>query len=630
MNKRYSLLFMFTNLLIAQVTMGDINRLSNEQLDLIRDELKSSSNPSNVDIINPEEVKLEASQEQKSSEYFGYNYFKNDINFFDNIPTPADFKLGPGDEIILSLWGETNLRENFIINKEGLIYYQNIGFLNLSNKTLDEAELLLIEELSNIYSTLKNKESPTTLMLELGALKSVNVYFTGEIKNPGISLIHPFSDVFSAIVQAGGINESGSLRNIQLIRNNQIINSIDFYNFFINGENNFSNIKIIDGDIIHIPYFFNRVKIEGEIMKPSKYELLNNESLASLVGYAGGFTSSASSTVIIDQIIPLDKRKSDDNAMESINANYLKNEDSRLILNNGDNVNVLKIGNVDSKVEIFGRVKNPGKYASDNTLRDILDIAGGFDDPLFRTTIKEDEILLLRKDSNQFYGKEILSSYKDSENIKLAVGDKIFIYEDVNYENSFTYRVEGQVNKPGTYAFKEGISLDIAIALAGGLTPFSRIENISVKKEYTQIDEEGNLTISENDVGNISGDYQISENSVITALPFENVVNVQGNVYNPGLIAYEPGMTMKNAIILAGGYKPYSIKKRVYLENSNGKIKKATLFRGRAKRVNPGDVVFVPIDPDPKEFDLTGFTSQMLGILTNIVAIAAIVDSNSK
>ena len=96
--------------------------------------------------------------------------YKRDINFFDNIPTPSNFKLGPGDEIILSLWGETNSRENFIINKEGLIYYQNIGFINLSNKTIEQAELLLTNELSAIYSTLKEKNNSTNLKIELGKL----------------------------------------------------------------------------------------------------------------------------------------------------------------------------------------------------------------------------------------------------------------------------------------------------------------------------------------------------------------------------------------------------------------------------------------------------------------------------
>ena len=142
------------------------------------------------------------------------------------------------------MWGETNSRERFIINKEGLIYYENIGFINLSNKTLEEAEGVLIEELAKVYSTLKNQNNPTKLMLELGQLKSINVYFSGQIENPGINLVHPFSDVFSAIVQAGGITNNGSLRKIQIIRSNKIIEVVDFYSFFTKGKDNFSKIRI--------------------------------------------------------------------------------------------------------------------------------------------------------------------------------------------------------------------------------------------------------------------------------------------------------------------------------------------------------------------------------------------------
>ena len=151
----------------------------------------------------------------------------------------------PGDEIILSLWGETNSRESFIISKEGLIFYENVGFINLSNKTLLEAEEVLINELSRIYSTLEDKNNPTQLMIELGQIKSINVYFSGQIESPGIKLIHPFSDIFSAIVQSGGIKNEGSLRNIKLIRDGKIISTFDFYSFFISGKNNLDRKSVV-------------------------------------------------------------------------------------------------------------------------------------------------------------------------------------------------------------------------------------------------------------------------------------------------------------------------------------------------------------------------------------------------
>ncbi|MDG2287372.1 MAG: polysaccharide biosynthesis/export family protein, partial [Candidatus Marinimicrobia bacterium] len=284
--KKINIIFVFMmSVAYAQVSIGDIKKLSNQQLDTIKAELQSAKKTA-ITEIEPTEVIGSSNAVSLSStsvalmtgDYFGYNYLRKDISFFDNIPTPSDYRLGPGDEIIISLWGETNSREKFTINKEGLIYYENIGLINFSNKTLDEAELVLIEELSRIYSTLKDKENPTTLMLELGQLKSINVYFSGAIENPGINLIHPFSDIFSAIVQAGGLQQNGSLRTIQLIRKGEVISYIDFYSFFMNGKNNFSDIKLIDGDVIHIPSVKRRIRIEGEVNRPSSYELLPDES----------------------------------------------------------------------------------------------------------------------------------------------------------------------------------------------------------------------------------------------------------------------------------------------------------------------------------------------------------------
>ena len=623
---------LFLSTIFAQVSVSDLNRLSNQQLDAIRAELQSDTQPVN-DISQLENtsapVLITPMDNIISEEYFGYNYLKKDISFFDNVPTPADYKLGPGDEIIISLWGENNSRESFTLNKDGMIYYNNIGFINLSNNTLESAEILLTEELSRIYSTLKDINNPTTLMLELGQLKSINIYFSGHIENPGINLVHPFSDIFSAIVQAGGIDNNGSLRTVQLIRNNQIITTVDFYSFFMNGTNTFSNIKLIDGDTIHIPSFKNRISISGEVNRPSSYELLSNESILDLIGYASGFSSDASSTLILNQIIPVEKRFSDDNARTSIALDFKNSKSTSL--NNGDNVKVLPISDVDVNVEVFGRVKSPGVYpaSSNRSLKYVLDIAGGFDDPIFRKTIRENEITILRKDENQFYSLEILTSYKDADKLQLMPNDKIFIYEDINYRNNFTYRVEGEVNKPGTFPLTAGTTVSQALEKAQGLTELSTLDNIIVYQEFTEIQDDGTEVTQIKDVASVSLDFVLGSRSVIKALPFENVINVEGNVYNPGLVAYDRGITMSKAIIQAGGYKPYSMKKRAYVRKANGEIDKANLFRGRTKRLSPGDTVVVPVNPDPSDFDITAFVADLSTTLANIAAILLIVDNQT-
>ena len=640
MTKKIILFFIFTSALYSQISAGDINKLTNKQLDEIRNELQSKSPTKSIDqdsiksipIINAVDLKSPKKKVNKGTEkYFGYNYFKKDIKFFDNIPTPYDFKLGPGDEITLSLWGETNLRDNFIINKDGLIYYKNIGFINLSNKNIKEAELLLVDQLSSIYSTLKDKENPTELRIELRKLKSINVYFSGHIENPGINLVHPFSDIFSAIVQAGGVNDKGSLREVQLIRNDEVIATVDFYSFFMNGKNTFSSIKLVDGDTIHIPNVTKRIAISGEVNRPTTYELLPAESLSDIITYASGLTSQASSTLILNQIIPVEERLSDDNARISIAINF-KNKES-VILNNGDKIKIPTISRVDSTVEVLGRVKSPGAYPAINvTLKNILDIAGGFNDPIFRQTIREDEILILRQDSSQFYSKEIDISYKDADQFKLEPNDKILIYENINYRNNFTYRIQGEVYKPGTFVLKtQDLTVREALSLAGGITHLSSERNITIKQEFTDVDNEGNQFTKSENINNVSLDFIIGINSVIIVSPLENVVKVEGNVYNPGLITFTKGFKYPKYIELAGGYKSDTLKNKSYIKRANGKIERVNgFFISKGKRVFPGDTIIVPINPNPQDFDITAFISDLSGTLANIAAILILVDNQTN
>jgi protein involved in polysaccharide export with SLBB domain len=631
MKKTFTLLILINTLVYNQTV------LTNSELDLIKETLKTDAP---VDLgkdtsfqadLSPEKIIIESPPPKKIvNDYFGYDYFLRDISFFDNIPTPADFKLGSGDEVVISLWGQRNIQETFVLNKDGSFFYENIGFINLSNKTLEEAEELLTEVLSKTYSTLKDPNNSTKLKLSLGDLKSVNVFFTGHINNPGVHLIHPFSDIFSAIVQAGGVNNNGSLREVQLIRNNQVIASVDFYSFLMSGINTFSGIKLIDGDTIHIPGFKNRISISGEVNRPSTYELLSNESISDLVEYASGLTSAASSTIILNQIIPIEERLSDDNARTSTALDF-KNFKSKS-LNNGDAIRVLSISDVEVSVEVFGRVKSPGIYPAsrDASLKYILDIAGGFDDPIFRQTIRENEIYILRKDSNQFYALEIITSYKDADKQQLMPNDKIFVYENINYRNSPTFRIEGEVNKPGTYPFKNGITVIEAIEKAGGISELGSLDNVVLFQEFTRLGKDGNETVDTRDVALTSLNFVLEPNSVIKVLPLRNVINVEGNVFNPGLVAYSRNMSLRKAINLAGGYKPYSLKKRTYVVSAGGQIFKIGKFGGIVKRLSPGDTVVVPVNPNPSDFDITAFIADLSSTLANIAAILLIVDNQTN
>ena len=635
----------FFNIVFSQtLNIRDIDRLSNNQLDSLKkqllDEQKNNISEDELNILDAVTLPTNNVSDTNINQNFGYDYFKREINFFDNIPTPPEFKIGPGDEIILYLWGETNIKKSFVVNREGSIFYENIGFINLSNRTLKEAESILSTRLSEIYSTI-NKDNKTRLMLELGKIKSINVYSSGESESPGINLIHPFSDIFTAISQIG-IKESGSLRNIELIRDNKVIETFDFYSFFVSGKQSFSDIRIMDGDTIHIPVVKKRVEIENGVIRPNSYELKDGDSLLELIKYAGGLTSSSSNKAVIKDIIPIKDRISDDFAKSALLISL--SDASTVFMNNGAVVNILPIADNNTEVTVYGRVNFPGKYPAKSinrssgkpnavevsSLKDVLDQAGGFDDPIFRKSIDE-KIVVLRLSEKDFDAKEFNIDYKDADSFELEVNDKIFVYENSSYDNSFTYTIKGEVNRPGTYPLQTGLTLNDAIKKAGGITDLGSINSVSVSKNFISIDKNGNEITDSQIVGNIAFNFEIADKNIITILPKTNVVRVEGNVYNPGFVAHQSGkvMSMTKAVELAGGFKPNSLKNRSYVIRANGEIEKAYLFRGRAKRVFPGDSVVVPVDPEPNQFDITTFIADLSTTLANIAAILILIDNNT-
>lgn len=634
--KKILLVIIFFCSFVFSQSIRELEKVTNQNLDNLRLQLKNQSienedYQSVEETESFEEVIIEPEIEEPKFDFednYGYDYFQREINFFDNVPAAKNYLLGPGDEIRISIWGETNLVKDFTISKEGLIFFENFGFINLSNKNIEDAENHLLTNLQEIFSTLSSTVNTSKLMIELKRAKSLNIYFSGEIFKPGIHSIHPFSDVFAALTQAGGIKVTGSLRNIELIRNNELVKKIDFYSFFSEGSFDFKDLRLIDGDILFVPPVSNRVQIDGAVNRPGKYELKNDESLKKLINYSAGLSADASSIIIVDRVVPIGIRENDDFVFSSQNVNISKSDD--ITLNNGDFITVNYLNRTSSKVKIYGRVKNPGEYSALNSsLKDILDYAGGFQDPVYRKTINDNEIVILRKDENQFYAKEIKSSYENSANIKLEVDDKIFVYEAINYRNSFTYRVEGEVNKPGTYILTQGLTVKNAIDIAGGLTSLATYDNISVSQEFTVIDSLGESSTETQDVNNVDLNFELGVNSVINVLPFENVIKVEGAVYNPGLIAFHKGLTLQEAITLAGGYMPYSIKNQTYIRSANGEIKRSKIFSFRSRRIAPGDTIIVPLDPEPKDFDTTSFFANLSSTLANIAAIVVILENNN-
>jgi len=631
------LTLLFSTSIFAQFSAKDINNLSNNELDLIREKIQGDYSKDFVadnssvttgakkdDVSENITIQSIKNDSQMNDNYFGYSYFNKDINFYDNIPTPPDYKIGPGDEIVISLWGETNSRQSFIINKEGLIYYENIGFINIANRTIEEAEKILVEELARTYSTLDNEDKSTRLKLQLGKLKSMNVYFTGEVNSPGINLIHPFSDIFSAIVQNGGVKKNGSLRKIELIRDKKVINTIDFYSFFIEGKNNFSNLKILDGDIINIPVIKKRIKLEGQVINPGFYELLDKESYDDIISFAGGYTSESGMSITFDQIIPFKNRESDDIAREvkrlSISSNL-----NNVILNDGDNILVSSIKSVDRSVKVFGRVKNSGSFLiteNNSTLKEVLDLAGGFDDPTFVKSIEIDKIVVIRKVVDNILPKEFVLNYNDSNEFLLQRGDNILVYSNSLYIKDQYYEISGEVLNEGRFTYLPGMTVSEAIDRAGGYIDSANKDGLIIYLGSDIGKSPDNILL------NVSHNTKVIPKSNIVVLEKNPTISVLGNVRNPASFSYNSDLekiTVKDALRNVGGSLKRADHKRTYVKKVNGYIYNPNILQRHFKKLDEGDIVFLPKKED-SDFDITSFVSDISTILMNIAAISVVID----
>ena len=233
-------------------------------------------------------------EEGDTIEIFGRSIFQNrDLTFapIQNIATPDNYKLGPGDEVIIDIWGASQTTIMETISPDGSVVVQDYGLLYLNGKTIKEATAYLKEQLNKIYSGISEDES-SRISVSLGQIRTIQVNVMGEVMTPGTYSLSSLSSVFHAIYCAGGTNYRGSLRNIQIVRNGKKITSVDLYDFILKGEN-LGDIRLQDGDAIIVPTYENLVSIEGNVKRPMYYEMKSGETLAELISYSGDFMADA-------------------------------------------------------------------------------------------------------------------------------------------------------------------------------------------------------------------------------------------------------------------------------------------------------------------------------------------------
>ena len=284
-----------------------IESLDNTDLsNTVNDEKREIDKVQDADDSKEKEISIdsEIQPQQESTGFFGYDIFKQDPELFQASSVGGvdpDYLIGPGDEIIVMLWGETQFRQVFKVNREGFVFIPDIGQVFVNGLTLNLLESKLFKVLGKYYSSLNNQGTrPATTFLDvsLGNLRPLRIQVLGEVAQPGAYTVSPSATLFSAMYYFNGPTTLGSLRDIRLIRGGKEISSIDFYEYLLSGKKP-KDEKLQLDDIIFIPKRKKSVTIYGEINRPATYELKDNESLDDLLKVAGGKENSASASIFL-------------------------------------------------------------------------------------------------------------------------------------------------------------------------------------------------------------------------------------------------------------------------------------------------------------------------------------------
>jgi len=609
--------------------------------------------------------------ENIDKKYFGYNFFtiRDSVSFWENLPAPTDYRLGPGDELVISIWGETQLRKNYIISKEGKIYDEKVGLLNLSGYNVSSSEDYLKEQFGRIYSTLEGKTPSTYIDVSLGELRSINVNFVGQVKYPGVYPIHPFSTLITGLIQAGGVDTTGSLRKIQIERNGKELNLVDLYDYFIKGKLS-SAIQLRDQDIVLIPPRTSNIKIDSAVTRPGIYESLNGETINDMITYAGGRSYNASNKVGIRRI-----KHADGNVNESFYEGlYVDFESTKLIpVGIADEITIIPIFSEIYEVELIGQVKAPGTYHFYNgmTVKDLLFLGGGLNDSTFVKSIYMSKAEIIRRQPENRYEKVIpIDLYKifndrDNNAPLLQNLDRIVVHANHNFFEKENILILGEVNVPGAYPIiNDNESLRSVLNRAGGFTPnalengiaiyrnkkFFGIDNqISPKKNIQEIQKLNNNlnSVNNNDPQNpnnksiILNNYNkinfSEKNKVrvgwedlsIALMPGDSIIVkektatiiVSGAVYNPGVLEFREGKSLTYYVNSAGGITDQANKKGIIVQYANGMVKPKKWYNN--PKISEGSIIIVnhrSLGEEP--FDITQFTTNWTSILSSLVTVA--------
>lgn len=399
---------------------------------------------------------------RKKSNYFGFDFFNNPEPSFEpnlRLTTPKNYVLGPDDDLTISFTGVNESSTDATVSADGTISIPYAGIININGLTIDQATQKIKGRMTQAYPALATGK--TQVFLTLNNFRLIDVTVIGEAERPGIYHVSALASMFNLLYRAGGPSENGSLRKIELIRNNKVVETVDFYAFLQKGLFG-KDIRLQDQDIIRFPLYNKRVAISGEIRRPAIYELLEKETLAELIQMAGGMESGAITDVA--KVVQMGSREMNVRDVVANDFNYF-------IPRNGDSVFIDKISSrFANRVVLSGAVYRPGNYELNGklSLSALIKKADGLREDAFNRGYIKRTTTDFERELISFSAKDILNG--NQPDILLMREDSVMIPSRDSLRDAPRITVGGNVRAPGVFEFREGMSVEDAILMAGGFT----------------------------------------------------------------------------------------------------------------------------------------------------------------
>ena len=492
----------------------------------------------------------------RSNQVFGRNIFNTRNLTFEpsvNIATPLNYRLGPGDEVIIDIWGASQNTIRQQISPDGTINIQKIGPVNLNGLTIAEANDYLKKTLNKIYNGLNNTNDPTSdIRLTLGSIRTIQINVMGEVVQPGTYSLSSFSTVFHALYRAGGVSDIGSLRNVQLVRNGKNIATIDVYQFIMKG-NIQDDIRLQEGDVVIVPAYDVLVKIDGKVKRPMRFEMKKDENLSTLISYAGGFDADAYTRSL--RVVRQNGQEYEVNTVKDLDYSVYK-------MRNGDVVTAEAILNrFTNKLEIRGAVYRPGIYQLNgklNTVRELVNEAQGLTGDAF---LNRAVLYRQREDLTTEVIPVDIKAIMDgtSQNIILAKNDILYIPSIHDLEDRGDVVIHGEVAKPDSYPYADNMTLEDLIIQAGGLREAASVVRVDVSRRIKN----PRSTVDNDTIGQIYT-FSLKEGFVVDGTP-GFILQPYDEVYvrrSPGYQAQQ-NVVVEGEILFGGSYAMTSREERL-------------------------------------------------------------------